>query len=256
MIKNKLAVKKEIFTIVILMMTIISCAHAGTASEPPKNTYFVMFHFGGNRISSSQNLDVQLTDTIANRYSVTEKKNEQLFGGIGLGKHVSDWHNQTFDLSASGYYFDLGRNTGIVHPAYNVAPDFDTLNYTYKGSSYSLLAEINYYLTNYKYNPFLYFGIGISANQLKDYHELPPFNDFSAAPMLDPFHKDTKYNLALGIGAGIKKDLNHNFAVAIGYRLIYLGDSNLGRTPDQSTDNHLALNKLYTNAVHLTLYIA
>lgn len=244
-------------TIFLLINLIINPSNAQNLSQTLKEIYFIS-SFSSSLFKVTQNQNINLSDSITNRYSLINPYKNLNYFGIGLGKHFNLnflGHINIFDLNLSGYYIDYQRFSGIVHPAYNAAPDFDTLNYYFAGTSKLALLELRYFLDDSNYKPYVYLSAGPSVNNFSQYYEQPTFIDETAAPMPIPFFGHQKISTSYGIGVGMKHVLINNFYWAFEYRFLNAGKGKLGLTPEQSTSNAIRFNYLNMHSLVLSLYV-
>ncbi|WP_367607419.1 hypothetical protein [Legionella sp. W05-934-2] len=256
----KRLIKNNLFALAILywLSLFFNTAVAGSLGESipsERGRIFVLAAVGGGLVNINKTADVFLSDTISNRYRLHRATNGFMMAGFGVGRHIHSINNHPFDLGVSGYYYDLGTFKGRVHPAYNVAPDFDTLNFSLKASSIALLAELRYYFQAQRFQPFLSVAAGAARNALIRYKEFPPYNNLSPAPMLRPFKNHHTINVSSGIGAGVKRQLSRYAEGALEYRFVYLGNAELGVSPIQLTQHRMQFRHLYVNSLILSLFV-
>lgn len=225
------------------------------ATLPSGSGLFLSVTVGAGWLSefgSAEN--VALADIITNRYVPQQKTNWQFFSGIGVGRHVKSSGKYSVDLGLSGYYLNFGTQHGIVHPAFNLSPDFDTLNYSLKASSVIIWGELHWYFNTIFCKPYLFLGSGIVLNYAKHYVEMPTDPNETAAPMLSPFENYRAVNFSYGVGAGISHFKLARPKWTLEYRYVNLGQVELGLTPVQSTAQHLAFRPINENLIVFTLY--
>ncbi len=147
----------------------------------------------------------------------------------------------------------FGSHDGILHPAFNVNPNFGILNYSYRVSSTALWQEQYWIFGSCRWKPYLFMGVGVTWNHLFDYFESA--SNGSTAPVITPFHSYTQAHVAYGFGMGIHYVLHNQSRVDVGYRYINLGGGSLGRSSIQTTDARLRVNNLYAHMITLSLYL-
>ena len=214
---------------------------------------------GYTRMGESQNVWLANTPEpgLENNYSSGGKQNNTVLFGLALEKALANLNG--FD-TAVGIEFDYLRTHSIsevVHPMINVAPDFDTLNYSYKMSSYLLQATAKLSKVNIFHNIGGYFqvGMGGARNNLSDYTEESPIGS-SAAPMLSPFGDDeSTIQFAYSIGAGILCQPGKSVQLSIGYRYINSGMGGLKKSPLQQTNDTLEFSPISHHFIILGLTV-
>lgn len=198
---------------------------------------------GYTTVGGAQNVWLAVTPEpgLENTYSSGGKQRGTFLLGLALENACAT--NLKNLESAIGVEIDYLRNhslTGVVQPMVNVAPDFDTLNYSYSTNSYLLLATGKLSKLNILSNlgGYLQLGVGGAYNKLADYTEISPTGS-SAAPMLAPFANGYTTKFAYSIGAGILWQFCGSTRVAIGYRYINSGLGSFNTSPIQQTKNTL-----------------
>lgn len=197
---------------------------------------------GHTRVGNAQNVWLANTPEPGLENNFTSSNNQDAFFlGLALEKtFTTNLQNLQSAFGIEVDYLKSGTFTGIVHPMVNVAPDFDTLNYSYKMNSYLFFANAKLSKLNLFSNLGAYIqgGIGGAVNKLYDYTETSPAGS-SAAPMLAPFGDRDTSSFAYFIGAGVVWDMPNCLQFLIGYRYINSGHASFKRTPVQQTNNTL-----------------
>lgn len=239
---------KKFYPIINNNMNLISLI---TRSSP----YFILISLGAGGKKINKTDDVALTNTITNRYEGNRTLKWTLLSAIGFGRHFKSSKRSFIDLGVTGYYFNFGRHHGILHPAYNISPNFDTLNYKFLASSIALWSELHCFLSNNRFKPYFFLGIGAAWNHLYNYRESPSDPNKTAAPMLNPFANHWKTNFSFGLGLGIAQTINQRPRWSIEYRYANLGKAEFAQTPLQTTLHRLQVGSLNVNLVMLSFYI-
>lgn len=175
----------------------------------PGSMYYQL-SIGTGITSIGQTTNLVLTNAIINHYVANKKSKLLVFFGAGLGYRFHLTHPTDMSLGVSFYHIDWGHYGGILHPAFNLSPAFDALNYSYRVSSSLLWAEQYWIFGRGHWEPYLFLGLGITWNNMFDYKETPANFNGSAAPMVAPFNSSTHCYLSYGIGAGINYLLSNN----------------------------------------------
>ncbi|WP_304985047.1 hypothetical protein [Coxiella-like endosymbiont] len=71
-------------------------------------------------------------------------------------------HQFCFGLALRVSYLDYPDFEGTVHPFVNIAPDFDTLHYSYETKSYLLLAQSQFKWARNGVQPYFSVGLGMA----------------------------------------------------------------------------------------------
>lgn len=176
---------------------------------------------------------------------------------LGFALEKSFLTNLNHIESAIGVEADYMKNPtlrGVVRPMVNVAPDFDTLNYSYSMNAYLLLATAKLSILNIlpKLGAYLQAGVGGAVNTLSDYAETSPIGS-SAAPMLAPFGSASDTSFAYSIGAGVLCQVGKSMRVLLGYRYINSGQGEFNTSPVQQTNSTLHFSPLGHHFLILTV---
>lgn len=203
--------------------------------------------YGYTRVGDAQNLWLNTTPDpgLENTYTSGGQQRGTFLLGFALDKTIS---NLKGIESALGLELDYLRNpniSGVVEPMVNVAPDFDTLNYSYDMTSYLVQATAKLTKTNIINNLGVYLqaGLGGTLNRFSDYTETSPTGS-SAAPMLSPFGNESTLQLAFSLGAGFSYQVGNSARYSVGYRYINTGMGGLDTSPVQQTSHTLNFSPL------------
>lgn len=207
---------------------------------------------------------VNINDDLINSYIThAHHHNEPVFG-VGAS-YVFDFlcpAPLSLGLGVKGYYAQFGTVEGIQHPFINVAPDFDTLNYSFKSENYSVMFEPRLIYSASRWQPYILGGVGIAWNRLYGYDESPTDTTLSAAPVPETFSNHTSSALAYEVGLGVQSVIFNSFncktsyILALDYRYMNFGKGQLGSFPAQTSDDRLTVHRLDTQAVMLTFKVS
>ena len=219
----------------------------------PGGVYYLL-SVGTGVASIGKTTDLPLTNAVINRYVANRKNKLLILFGAGLGYQFHSTRPFTIALGAAFYHIEWGRYGGVVHPAFNLNPVFDALNYSYRVSSSLLWAEQYWIFGRKHWKPYLFLGLGITWNNTFDYMEVPVNPNSSAAPLAIPFRTRTQTYFSYGIGIGVKYLFSkYKTGISIGYRYINLGKGQLGTTPLQTTSVRLTTGRLYAHLIVFSL---
>lgn len=200
--------------------------------------------------------DVALATNIINRYSPDKKDKLIVFFGLGFGYQLTAKRPLDMSLGLSVYRIIWGKYGGLVHPAFNLNPSFDTLTYTYHISSYLLWIEQYWIFGPGHWRPYIYLAIGGSWNHTFEYNEVPTNPSGSASPMADPYAAHTHFDFSYAFGIGVNYLLSNNKTqLRLGYRYINLGVGHLGNTPVQTTRQQLSTGSLYAHIIVFSVFL-
>lgn len=130
-------------------------------------------------------------------------------------------------------------------------PQFDNYSYSYKvrntrvGIKGSILIDKGYWLI-----PYVSGSANIGFNRAYNYNNTPLI--FEALPNPN-FAAHTKTAFSYTLGVGVKKQLNPNWQIGIGYEFLDFGKSQLDRAPGQTVNSGLSLNNLYAHEILISL---
>lgn len=241
---------KKIISLLALTALISVNATAMTSRVSP---WHKIFFLGYGLTQTSHNQTLVLFNTpapgLSNQYINDSDAESAVMLGFGLSKTVTTLDNGT-DISVGGeaLYIRNDSARGTVHPMIkagtnspppspivNVAPNFDTLRFSYDIESYVFLASATAHKKKVAktWGGYISGGIGGAINRLSDYMEsIPPGS--TAAPMLFPFRNKTKGRFAFSVGAGLTHEVGSHSLVAFGYRYVNTNSGQLGTTPQQT----------------------
>lgn len=213
---------------------------------------------GYTRIGTAQNLWLANSPEpgLENTYTSGGQQRGTFLLGFALEQTIT---NQNNIEGVAGLEIDFVKNpsiNGIVQPMVNVAPDFDTLNYSYDMTSYLLEATAKLSKLNILpgLGAYLQAGAGGTLNRLSDYTEVSPAGS-SAAPMLEPFGNETTIRFAYSLGAGVFYQVGDSSRFAIGYRYINAGSASLDKSPVQQSNQSLNISPLSYHFVIFSLTV-
>ena len=190
-----------------------------------------------------------LTPEIAKTYSANQTTNTLANGEIFIGgqKILSKYTQAqlglaiaaTSNASLSGVIFD------------DEIPRFANHSYSYK-IQHSHVAVKSKILVDkgYSFMPWISGSLGVGFNYAHDFQNTPLIYEAIVNPN---FASNTEVAFTYTVGAGLQKALNQHWMAGVGYEFADWGQSRLGRAAEQTLNNGLSLNNLYTNGVLFNL---
>ena len=220
--------------------------------------------FAGNVFANSTNLNFILgssfsqlsnkqyispTSGLINSYNSKESVQFRPFYGFGVEYDFDHITTQpiTFGLGLSFYYVDLGNISGIETPGVNILPPPpDTLTYKMQAKSSTILLEPKLIYTAFHLQPYIFGGVGYGWNSLSNFSE-GTVPGSSATPSTSPYpnHTQTEFTYEAGLGLQyIFQECKNNRTIIfhIEYRYLNLGQSRLGTSAAQTTNDHITVN--------------
>jgi hypothetical protein len=241
---------KRIFLVIPLLLIPLYC-YSGNVD--------LYFEGGPTYLRLSNNTEVQINEYMINDYITSKKGYFSPFLGFGVGHTFKNFNKPlsvAFDVA--GYYTNFATISGLEYPFANDGL-FDSLNYKFRGDSYSTFLESRFAYTAYKWQPYGFVGIGTAWNRLYGYSESPSDPSLTAAAATDTFEGKTTASFAYEAGIGVQrtifKDPNHDleYSLSMDYRYLNLGKGKLGTT--QTTNNALYISNLNLQALTLSLKV-
>ena len=248
--------KKNSVILLLSASFLTASANAGTmglVTVQPDWTWVGTLSAGPVWSSGDTTHTFYLTQDIEKTYAA-KKSTSTLFDGevfVGVQKTLSQALQgqlglavaATSDATLSGHIWD------------DANPEFDNYTYHYKiqhtqvAVKGKLLADAGYWLI-----PWVSASLGVGFNNAHSFKSTPTI--FEALPTPD-FASHTETAFTYTLGAGVQKALNTHWQIGAGYEFADWGKSHLGRAAEQTVNNGLTLNHLYTNGVLFNLtYIA
>jgi opacity protein-like surface antigen len=242
---------KKISSVICLLLIAGSCQAA---------RWDVQVTGGPSYSRLSNNTAVQINPDVVNNYNTNVTTRTGVLAGLGAGRTFNQIYGKPLDFSLDvmGYYSNFEQIKGIEHPFANVGA-FDTLNYKFSAYGYALMLEPRLIYTAYCFQPFLLAGVGSAWNTLQSYSETPSDPSGSAAAAPVPFGNHTQNSFAYEVGAGVQKALpikntcGIQYFVSLDYRYMNFGSAQLSNFPAMTSNDHLQISNLYTQAIALTL---
>lgn len=192
-----------------------------------------------------------LTPAIQNTYTAGVSKNAVFDGELFLGfqKPLTDM----FALN-NAMWGQLGLAVAATTPAtfdgqiwQDADPIFDNYVYRYKIQHTHLAAKGKLQFdVGYLVQPWVNASLGVAWNNAYNFITTPVIFPAVAVPN---FTRRTTTAFTWTAGAGLQYACNPNWQVGIGYEFADWGRSQFGRAAEQTLNNGLALNNIYTNAV-------
>ena len=190
-------------------------------------------------------LTPEIEKTYAAHQSTNALANGELF--IGMQKKLSTSIQTqlglavaaTSDASLSGLIWD------------DTDPRFANHSYRYKiqhshvAVKSKILMDKGYWLT-----PWISGSLGVGFNSAHAFQNTPLIYEAIVNPN---FASHTQTAFTYTLGAGVQKALNQHWQVGVGYEFADWGKSQLGRAAEQTLNNGIGLNHLYTNGILFNL---
>ena len=190
-----------------------------------------------------------LTPEIEKTYAANQSTNALADGElfIGMQKKLSTTIQTqlglavaaTSDASLSGLIWD------------DEIPRFANHSYRYKiqhshvAVKSKMLMDKGYWLT-----PWISGSLGVGFNAAHAFQNTPLIYEAIVNPN---FASHTQIAFTYTVGAGLQKAINQHWQVGVGYEFADWGQSRLGRAAEQTLNNGLGLNHLYTNGILFNL---
>lgn len=178
----------------------------------------------------------QSTNTLANgEFFIGVQKKLSTTMQIQLGIDVA----ATSDASLSGLIWD------------DTDPRFANHSYQYKiqhshvAVKSKILMDKGYWLT-----PWISSSLGVGFNSAHAFQNTPLIYEAIVNPN---FASHTQTSFTYTLGAGVQRALNQHWQVGVGYEFADWGKSQLGRAAEQTLNNGIGLNHLYTNGILFNL---
>lgn len=130
-------------------------------------------------------------------------------------------------------------------------PDFNNYTYAYK-INHSHIAIKGVLLTPIQYGllPYVSASLGVGFNQAYHFTVTPKIEEETPPP---GFENRTQTAFTYTVGVGVRKAINKNWQVGVGYEFADWGRSQLAPAPEQTVNTGLKLDHLYTQGVFLNL---
>ncbi|MDF1759854.1 MAG: hypothetical protein P1U40_04905 [Coxiellaceae bacterium] len=216
------------------------CLLTSVAVATPAKRFFIqgMGGFGSSSFDSYAQ-QINLFPGIDNRYVSNQGSEFSYLLGIGAGVYKPLCKKLTLAVSVNIYRVDFHDVSGVVQPAYNIATDFDQLNYSYSvDPTYAGLIQgrLNWQAQwkSVKFSPYVMFGAGLAYNQVSNYSETAP-TDSSASPTLNPFKDNGSMHAAVTVGIGISHTFNNQNTLGVGYQYFYANHAYFAIANNQTT---------------------
>ena len=248
--------KKSAVIIMVANFFLAVSALAGTmgpVTAQPAWTWVGSFSAGPVWENAGSTQTFYLTPEIEKSY-VTNQSTHTLFDGevfLGVQKTLSQTLQGQLGLAVTAT--SNANLNGVIWD--DADPQFNNYIYRYKiqhshvAVKGKLLADAGLWLI-----PWVSGSIGVGFNDAHGYHSTPTL--FEALPTPD-FSSHTQNAFTYTVGTGVQKALNEHWQVGVGYEFADWGKSQLGRAAEQTLNNGLTLNHLYTNGVLFNLtYLA
>lgn len=227
----------------------VSAGTMGLVTEPKNWTWIGSVSAGPVWARGGDTQTFYLTPEIEKTYAA-KKSTYDLASGelfVGIQKSLSSqWLGQ---LGLAVATTGNAHLQGVIWD--DADPQFDNFTYRYKiqhtqvAVKGKLLFDKNSWLT-----PWIGGSLGIGFNNARAYHSVPTI--FEAVPTPD-FSSHTQTAFTYTVGSGVQKALNEHWQAGVGYEFANWGKNHLGRAREQTLNEGLALNRLYTNGILFNL---
>ena len=238
---------KNSFVLVLSASLLTGSALAGTMgtiTKQPDWTWVGALSMGPTwPTNSTASQTFYLTPTIEKTYTAKRSSNA-IFDGevfLGLQKSVSQMVQAQLGLAVAATS-NATRSGDIWDDA---SIEFNNYIYNYKvqhthvAAKGKLLADGGYWLI-----PWVSASLGVGFNDAHGFKNTPTI--FEAVPTPN-FASNTQTTFTYTLGAGVQKSLNTHWQIGVGYEFADWGKSRLGRAAEQTLNQGLGLNHLYTN---------
>lgn len=208
---------------------------------------------GGVGTSQPAHIDtINIPSGNQNTYSSNRGSDSVWMLGLSGGYTFPIAHKFNLALGFEADYLNFGKITGTLHPLTNISPSFDTLNYSYKAKSYTLMADLKLqWLYTDKLFLNVFGALGPAWNEVSNYSETVPSGS-SAFPSPFPFENKTSTHFAFSIGAGVGYRIIQGATVELGYSYFNLGKGELASTAtslNAPTTGPLETHMLYVSLI-------
>ena len=195
-----------------------------------------------------------MTSSVVNGYKGINNKGQQAYM-FGLGGGYSFVLAPTWDLQLGleAAYVNYNKSHGVVHPTINIAPNIDTLNYSYNTKSYTLMgaSDLRWWVDQHSFVSG-YAEAGIAWNMLSNYSETMPAGS-SMSPTTKPFLDRTTRRPAFSVGIAIGYQVHAHWAIEMGYRYINTGNANLKAPAGSISQPNFASGILSAHMIYVNL---
>jgi len=248
--------KKISLLLVLCTGLITSSTFADTtaaAAGNPDWTWVTTLSVGPAWESAGNTQTFYLTPEIEKSYVANKSTKTLLDGEVFLGIQKALSQNMQGQLGVAVAATSDANLSGVIWD--DADPEFDNFTYNYKiqhthvALKGKLLAEAGLWFT-----PWLSGSLGVGFNRAYSFNNEPIIWEAVKTPN---FSSHTQVAFTYTIGVGIQKALDKHYQIGLGYEFADWGKSQLGRAAEQTLNQGLTLNHLYTSAVLLNLtYLA
>lgn len=216
---------------------------AGDSEFSTHEMYFSLFA-GLNFENSGKTTTVNFGGLATNQYQPNRVYKIGPLWGFDIGRQHWYASNRWVRYGFESSYTRVIKMSGLVHPLFNINPNFDTLTYTYaiRSVPFLFVTQLGFATSN-KNETYLIGGAGISWNQASDYNEVPTQPALTAAPMRIMFKTHSALEFVYTIGAGFSHSITHSASWGLEYRFTGYGPAQLG-------NNGTSVNGLYLGPIH------
>ncbi|ARM35514.2 porin family protein (plasmid) [Legionella longbeachae] len=193
--------------------------------------------------SAGSTQTLYLTPDIEKTYTANKTTQALLDGEFFLGLQRQLTQTIQSQIGVAVAATSQSSPSGVIWD--DASPEFDNYTYSYKiqhthvAVKGKLLADAGFWLI-----PWVSASLGVGFNNAHGFHSMPTI--FEALPTPDfASHTQTAFTYTLGVG--MQKALSQHWQVGAGYEFADWGKSHLGRAAEQTLNQGLTLNHLYTN---------
>lgn len=180
--------------------------------------------------------------------------------GAGIGHTFEKNSNKPINLNINlmAYFLNFGHVNGTEFVAANDSV-FDTLNYQFSAESLAFMVTPRLIFTSSSWQPFIFVGAGVASNRLSGYSEAPTDPSLTAAMIPNVFGNQNVISFAYQVGLGIQHQIyadakrHIHYFMSMDYRYMNFGKAQLGTFPAETTNDHLQITQLVTQAAVLSL---
>lgn len=246
--------KKNYCLLAIAASFLTSGAIAGTMGPKPVDwTWVGTLSAGPVWQNSGETQTFFLAPDIEKTYTANQSTNTLFDGEVFLGIQKMLLQNLQGQLGLAVAATSNANLSGNIWD--DADPEFDNYTYSYKvqhthvAVKAKLLAGSDYWLI-----PWVSGSIGVAFNNAHSFNSSPII--FEAVPTPN-FASHTVTACTYTLGAGVQKVLSTHWQIGVGYEFADWGKSHLDRAEEQTLNNGLVLNHLYTNGILFNLtYLA
>lgn len=227
-----------------------SLAFPGTMGEPSLNSScFLSLSGGPVWAQGGQTQTFYLTPEIEKSYVAQKNTTALPWGELFLGVQRDIFPQLLSQVGIAFAISDEAKLKGIILD--DADPRFDNHIYQYKVDHWHIALKGKVFADRgYWVLPWISGSIGVGFNQAHSFTNTPRIPQ--ALPNMN-FNSHAKTTFTYTVGAGFQKIINSHWQVGIGYEFADWGKSRLNRAPEQTLNQGLKLNHLYSNGFLVNL---